>query len=395
MPSNARDRPTRKPTARCWITNDTDEEFAAFLPIGSKDAKAGASVPTIFRTYSLGVSTNRDAVVYDFDAKRLAKRIEQFAEDYNSELHRWQKKGRPSDVDNFVSYDKLKWSRNLKRWFRQETELKFVASDIRESAYRPFTRLKLHYARMFVDEFGTTEMLVPNKKAAGENKILCVNVTVERPFCSLMTNAVPNLVYTGGFGCATYALSLFTYSEDGKERRDNITPKALTLFQIFYADDKIKREDIFHYVYALLHHPTYRTRYAENLKRELPRIPFIGIAAVEKNASFFPLSAVEKMQGDKIPDHKPEASAKLFHDFAAAGKKLADLHVNYESAKEFKLKRIENKEIKLDWRVEAMKFTKDKSAIVYNDFLTLEGIPPEVFDYKLGNRRCWMDNRVQ
>src|ERR1035438_7421564 len=64
-----------------WITNDTDEEFEAFLPIGSKDAKAGMSVPTIFRTYSLGVSTNRDAVVYDFDAKRLAKRVEQFADD--------------------------------------------------------------------------------------------------------------------------------------------------------------------------------------------------------------------------------------------------------------------------------------------------------------------------
>jgi predicted helicase len=92
------------------------------------------------------------------------------------------------------------------------------------------------------------------------------------------------------------------------------------------------------------------------------------------------------MQGDKTPDHKPEASAKLFHAFAAAGKQLADLHVNYESAKEFKLKRIENKEVKLDWRVGAMKLTQDKSAIIYNDFLTLEGIPPKVFDYKLGNR---------
>jgi predicted helicase len=79
-----------------WITNDTDEEFEAFLPIGSKDAKAGMSVLTIFRTYSLGVSTNRDAVAYDFDPKRLAKRIEQFADDYNAELNRWQKKaGQP------------------------------------------------------------------------------------------------------------------------------------------------------------------------------------------------------------------------------------------------------------------------------------------------------------
>ena len=92
------------------------------------------------------------------------------------------------------------------------------------------------------------------------------------------------------------------------------------------------------------------------------------------------------MQGDAKPDHNPKASAKLFHAFADAGKKLAVLHVNYESAKEYKLQRQENKEVKLDWRVEAMKFSKDKASLFYNDFLTLSGIPPEVFDYKLGNR---------
>jgi predicted helicase len=143
-------------------------------------------------------------------------------------------------------------------------------------------------------------------------------------------------------------------------------------------------------------YPIYRTRFAENLKRDLLRIPFVGVGTPRCGvraehvspdaASFFPLAAVEKMQGNAEPVHNPKASAKLFHAFAAAGKQLAELHVNYESAKEFKLKRIENKEVKLDWRVEAMKLTKDKSAIVYNDFLTLAGIPPEVFDYKLGNR---------
>ena len=98
--------------------------------------------------------------------------------------------------------------------------------------------------------------------------------------------------------------------------------KALTLFQIFYDDDGITREDIFHYVYALLHHPAYRTRYAENLKRELPRIPFVGVAAARKKArppAFSRSSAVETMQGDAKPDHNPKASAKLFHAFAAAG----------------------------------------------------------------------------
>ena len=385
-----------------WITNDTDEEFEAFLPIGSKEAKAGTSVPTIFRTYSLGVSTNRDAVVYGFDQKRLAERVEQFADDYNAELHRWQKKGRPSDVDNFVSYEKVKWSETLKRHFTDEREAEYCESKICKSLYRPFTGMELYYDTMFVDRPGKFDEFLPNKKTTKENKLICLNMTVERPFTTLMTNAAPNLVAAGGFGCATFAFPAFTYSEDGKERRDNITPKALTLFQIFYEDDKIKREDIFHYVYALLHHPTYRTRYAENLKRDLPRIPFVGVGDevtslkskgkksetphVVSYRKFYPLAAVETMQGKAKPDHNPKASAKLFHAFAAAGKKLADLHVNYESAKEFKLKRTENKDVKLDWRVEAMKLSKDKSSLFYNDFLTLNGIPSEVFDYKLGNR---------
>jgi predicted helicase len=178
----------------------------------------------------------------------------------------------------------------------------------------------------------------------------------------------------------------------------------------------------------VLHHPAYRARYAENLKRDLPRIPFVGVAVgmaerrpparpVGKDAkpavpeagapSFFPLSAIATMQSNATPAHDPAASAKLFHAFADAGKKLAALHVNYESAKEFKLKRIENKEVKLDWRVEAMKLVgrvtpcapglgergrggqrtaRPTLSIRYNEFLTLEGIPPEVFDYKLGNR---------
>ena len=87
---------------------------------------------------------------------------------------------------------------------------------------------------------------------------------------------------------------------------------------------------------------------------------------------------------DNLTD--PKASTKLFHTFAAGGQKLANLHVNYESAKEFPLQRQENKDARLDYRVEAMKLSKDKASLFYNDFLTLSGIPPEVFEYRLGNR---------
>ena len=291
-------------------------------------------------------------------------------------------------VDDFVDYEKVKWSETLKRHLTEEHELEFSKNKICKSLYRPFAEMELYYDSKFVDRPGKFSEFLPNKKATKENKLICLNMTVERPFTALITNAAPNLVAAGGFGCATFAFSLFTYSEDGKHKQENVTLKARTLFQIFYDDDTITQADIFHYVYAVLHHPTYRTRFAENLKRDLPRIPFVGVAAGETDARFFPLAAVETMQGDAKPGHNPKASAKVFHAFAAAGKQLADLHINYESAKEYKLDKIENEnaEVKLDYRVEAMKLTKDKSAISYNEFLTLAGIPPEVFDYKLGNR---------
>jgi predicted helicase len=372
-----------------WITSDTDQEFANFIPVGSKGAKArGGTDLAIFKTYSLGASTNRDAVVYDFDAERLAKRVERFADEYNAELHRWQRRGRPRDVDNFVHYDRIKWSRNLKRWFRQEVELRAKKSDIRESAYRPFTRLKLHYARMFVDEVGTTHELFPTAKCERENRlILCPSGGGRSPFWGFSVNHIPNLNFVSID--SAQCLPLYTYTKDGKERHDNITPKALEKFQTFYADTNMTRSDVFHYVYALFHHPVYRARYAENLKRELPRIPFVGGASAWREdapADFFPLAACEQVQGNAKASHNSKASGKLFHIFADAGKRLITLHVNYESANEFPLRREENKEFKLDWRVEAMRLSKDKETLFYNDFLTLRGIPPEAYHYRLGNR---------
>ena len=389
-----------------WITNDSDEEFETFLPIGSKEAKAkGGTDAAIFKLYSLGVATNRDDWVYGFSPKEVTAKIQRMIANYNSEVFRYKSAKRPKDVDGFVNNDKnfVKWTDRLKEALQDEQELKFVKAHVRNSLYRPFAKQSLYFDHLLNQRRYQQHYIFPTPASETENLAICVNNTAERPFACLATNTIANLVTAGGFGAGTQCFPIYAYSEDGKERRENITPKARTLFQIFYADDRITAADIFHYVYAVLHHPAYRTRFAENLKRDLPRIPFIGVserrspdrqvgkgkkqADQETGApSFFPLAAVETMQGDATPDHNPEASAKLFHAFAAAGKKLADLHVNYESAKEFKLQRIENKEVKLDWRVEAMKLTKDKSAILYNDFLTLSGIPPEVLDYKLGNR---------
>ncbi len=156
----------------------------------------------------------------------------------------------------------------------------------------------------------------------------------------------------GGFGAPTQCFSFYTYAEDGANRRENLTDWALAQFRQHYRDEAIGKWDIFHYVYGLLHHPGYRQKYAANLRRELPRIPF-------------------------APD---------FLTFAAAGARLADLHIHYEQQPEYPLEWLEKPGAQLDWRVERMKLAAGKTEIVYNNFLTLKGVPPAVFDYKMGNR---------
>ena len=144
----------------------------------------------------------------------------------------------------------------------------------------------------------------------------------------------------------------YTYDEDGTNRRENITDWALERFRTHYQDDTITKWDIFHYNYGLLHHPDYREKYEANLKRDLPHIPLV----------------------------------KDFWGFAEAGARLADLHVNYESQPEYELKFIQNPDAQLNWRVEKMKLSRDKTSLIYNDFLTLSGIPPKAHDYRLGTR---------
>jgi predicted helicase len=156
----------------------------------------------------------------------------------------------------------------------------------------------------------------------------------------------------GGFGPPTQCFPFYTYTEDGSTRRENPTDWAQEQFRTHYTDAAIAKWDIFHYIYALLHYPAYQEKYAANLKRELPRIPY-------------------------APD---------FWGFAKAGARLAEIHVTYESQPEYPLQKLETPGKPLNWRVAKMKLSPGKTAVIYNDFLTLTGIPPRVFDYKLGNR---------
>ena len=221
-----------------------------------------------------------------------------------------------------------------------------------------------YFEEIFNEELYQFPLITPNPEAEKVNFSICLAaIGTTKPFHCIMTNIIPDLHLTGDSQCFPF----YSYAEDGSNRRENISDWALAEFREHYGNSTkppggseppggcaqdITKWDIFYYIYALLHHPQYREKYQANLRRELPRIPF-------------------------APD---------FWGFAEAGKKLAELHVHYEDQPEYPLDMLETENRPLNWRVEKMKYNKDKTAIIYNDFLTLDGIPLEVQEYRLGNR---------
>ncbi len=247
----------------------------------------------------------------------------------------------------------------------------FDPNNIRSVLYRPFASRFLYLADIAVDEPGQTAGFLPEAERA-QNELICLTGPgSEKPFLVLASRKPVDL-HLSGPGCGTQCFPFYAYDEDGTNRRENITDWALEQFRSHYADKSITKWDIFHYVYAVLHHPEYRERYAANLRRELPRIPFISGSPGAKDSD-------------------------VFRAFVKTGKRLAEIHVHYEKQPEYKLKKIEKPGKKLDYSVTKMRLSKDKTQIVYNDFLTLSGIPPETFEYRLGNRSSldWVIDQYQ
>ena len=340
-----------------WLTEGLHAEYITFVPMGSREVKAGKSeaVDVIFATYSLGVSTNRDAWARNFSRDALTENIQRMIDTYNEQVFKWERLTfRDVNVDDFVVNDstKIKWSHKLKQSLKRGRLTDFSLEKVRTSLYRPFTNSCLYFDRMLNDAVNVFPSISPSPKIEAENRAIIVSDHGFRSgFSTLMTNLIPDLhtlAASDGFQCFPY----YTYDEDGSNRRENITEWALAQFRTQYGDETISKWDIFHYVYGLLHHPAYRERYQANLKRELPRIPF----------------------------------ALDFRAFAAAGASLAAIHVGYEEQPQYPLQQVETPEMPLDWLVEKMRLSKDKTQLRYNGFLTLDGIPAEAFAYRLGNR---------
>ncbi len=361
-----------------WL-NQRDPEFDRFLMIGSKD-KNRNSEPRIFENYSMGIVTNRDAWCCNSSAEALKTNIQATIEFYNSEIARYktEQPGTSAQViNNFVNNDlrKISWTVNLKSDLSRGKPLDFSEGRVASSIYRPFTRQWLYFSRRLNERVSQIPQIFPHEDA--ENRLICVTgIGAGVDFSALMVDSVPNLDTVEKSQC--FPLYLYEKPQDGNlfdqektdehgyVRRDAITEEALLMFREAYGTE-ITRQEIFNYIYGLLHVPAYRERFANNLSKQLPRIPLA-------------------------------ADKEHFLRIAEAGEKLGGFHTGFDRAEPWPIEFREGgwevpDGISPDkwFQVSKMKLagsqkSPDRTSIVYNDNITVCGIPEEAWEYEVNGK---------
>lgn len=367
-----------------WI-NVRDPAFAKFMLLGDKDDE---KVLRLFETYSSGVKTNRDAWAYNFSRRRLADNMGRMIDFYNDQRVAYAKvikhgMGELLKVEDVIDADpkKISWTDNIKDDVRKNKPHKFDDRYIVAGLYRPFTKERMYFNRTFNQRVYRMPSLFPSERE--ENLVISVTgVGANKNFSAVLTDCVPNLHLHDTGQC----FPLYYYDEAPQDdllgeagaesyiRRDAITDAALAAFRKVYADDGISKEDLFYYVYGLLHSPEYKARFEADLKKQLPRIPF----------------------------------AKDFWTFCKAGRELAGWHLNYESVEPYPLSHAGELPLgetalyrvqKMAWarkRVDG-KLTDDKTTLIYNSRISLTGIPPEALEYVVNGKPAieWVIERYQ
>ncbi len=269
-----------------WL-GQRSSKFSEYLPIGSKDAKKGKG-NAVFKMYSGGVTTGRDAWIYNSSKDELVKNMERHISYCNSQ-----------NLDNPITNPKkAKWDRESLIRLKRLGMQKFSKNKIRISLYRPFFKQNMYFDNVF----NAMQALILNffpKNDSKNSLIVCGFRPDMKIFGTYIVDSVPDLNIMSP--SPTQCFPLYTYYNNS--RQDNITDYTQEEYCEHYGDKTISKEDIFYYVYGLLHHPDYRKKYANNLSRELPHIPM-------------------------APD---------FWAFSKTGKQLADLHLFWETCKRYKL----------------------------------------------------------
>jgi predicted helicase len=344
-----------------WI-NLTTTDFDSLLPLGTKQtkfAKKASHERAIFKLFSLGVVTARDEWVYDDDAAHLRKKVGWLIDAYNADRSKLSSVRKSRNLAALLDTS-IKWSRAVKKDLRNGVQYAFAPENVIEAVYRPFVKSHLYFDKRLNEMQYQLGSMFRRKEPNPTIAFLCVfssnplaALAVQQPFdyCLLKMG-------NGG----TQAVSYWYYDKKGN-RNENITDWALEEFRRNYqapAKSKkaqtITKEAIFHYVYAVLHDPVYREKYALNLVRLFPHIPF-------------------------YPN---------FWQWANWGKALMKIHMEYEGVRPFPLKRVDvpdEKSRETGHKPKPrLKADRKANAIVIDTETTLTGIPPEAWEYKLANR---------
>ena len=351
-----------------WIEQRNDA-FAKFYPLGSKEAKSGVVDDTIFGLYSRGLSTGRAAYLYNFSHDVCAENAWRMTEDYLtalSELETNPQLGVDEAVRSHSS--NLKWDGALKENLRRKKKTDFDEEYIRKTSYRPFVPTNCYVDYTFIQGKYQVDRIFPD--SSSENHIICVSgIGSNKPFSVLMTDVMADVQLISNGQCfpryryqksqaTPDAVDTLHGIEEISDRIDNISQTVLYAFREHYRDGTITKDAIFDYIYGVLHASSYREQFANDLSKEIPRIPF-------------------------APD---------FHAFAEAGKALAALHLGYETCEQYPLSLVfahEGEPQPHHFRLtkKAMRFaTPAKTTLIINEHLRLSGIPEMAHRYVANGR---------
>jgi predicted helicase len=364
-----------------WL-NKRDKSFENYLLIGSKKSE---DKKILFNDYTNGIKTQRDAWCYNFSRVKLKYNVSITRDYYNSQLSKYKTKQIEFSTAIIDNDNEISWTRALRRDFEKGLDIKQSEGECIVSIYRPFTKQNLYYSRRLNEEVGKKGKFFPNCNI--RNLAIAITGVGSKSCSALMCDCVSDLQLV--FNGQNYPLRLFeqvndngddlfassSASESYKET-DGITTYGLKHFQTAYSKMNITKEDVFYYVYGLLHSNDYRTRYADNLSKQLPRIP-----AVKQEVDFWA--------------------------FSKAGRALGDLHVNYETVKPYPvtiaegdLRLAQISDPKSYFRVEQMRFAGkrpnlDKTTVIYNNNITMTDIPLAAYDYVVNGKSAldWVMER--
>lgn len=348
-----------KPSARHdWITQSAND-FETLLPIADKETKAAkvaGQERAIFKSFSFGVVTNRDEWVYAADTAQLEAKIRSLIATYNADRKRLKTIQDPNDRAELLDKG-IKWTRAVKRDLANDVAYQYDPALVATALYRPFFKRRIYFS----SKLNEMQYRMPEffGLAADQRNpsLVFSDPTSQKPFMAMATDICPDMHLVGAAsGSVTVPRSL-----GGNGGQDNVTAWAREQFIARYGGDEkskhaITSDAIFHYVYAVLHDPLYRDQYAKNLKRDFPRIPF-------------------------YPD---------FWQWVNWGEKLMELHIGYEMAISWPLKRVDvpdqkSRKAGLPPKV-ILKADKEDGTIQLDSETQLTGIPPEAWSYRLGNR---------